>query len=815
MTVSSTNPWDKSELEKTKIPSTIPILPVKGTVLFPYISIPILINEGKSSKLIDEIVIREKIFGIVAQSNSSTDDPEMKDMYQYGVAAKLFRMLRLPDNTIRIIVHGIRRIQVNEYLKEVPYFLANVTPLDDEVEKGMEIEALTRNVSAQFQKVISMQPYLPDELQIVVMNLNSPSLLADLAAANLNLNVAEKQDILETLPVKQRLEKIFIHLNKELEVLELGSKIQKQVQQEMDKSQRNFLLREQMKAIQKELGEDEDERKIEFRDIDKKIVEAKMPAEVETEARKELDRLAKMPLGAAEYTVSRTYLDWLCSLPWSKQTIDNLDIVLASKVLNEDHYDLEKVKERILEYLAVRKKKNDMKGTILCFVGPPGVGKTSLGKSIARAMDRKFVRISLGGVKDEAEIRGHRRTYVGALPGKIIQGMQKSGFKNPVFMIDEIDKIGADFRGDPASALLEVLDPEQNTSFVDHYLSLPFDLSQVMFITTANMLDPIPSALLDRMEVLRLPGYILEEKIQIAKQHLLARQMKEHGITTDDIEIQDNTLQVIVERYTKEAGLRNFEREIATICRKVTKEIVSGKQGKQIITEDKVHEFLGPPKFYSEIAERTSTAGVATGMAWTPYGGDILFIESTSMKGNKNLALTGQLGDVMKESAQAALSLIRGRAKEYHIPEDFFANMDIHIHVPAGAIPKDGPSAGVTMAVSLISLLTNYPTRADIAMTGEITLRGKVLPVGGIREKVLAAIRAGIKKVILPEKNKRDLEEIPEKIRNQVEYFFVEDIDEVFNIALEEPKEVKEEPKELNINEEHKEAKEHSKHKHK
>ncbi|MBI4651689.1 endopeptidase La [Candidatus Desantisbacteria bacterium] len=785
MSVTSTNPWDKSELEKTKIPGSIPVLTIKGTVLFPFISIPILITEGKSTKLIDEIIVKEKIFGIVAQINSNIEEPEPKDLYQYGVAAKIFRMLRLPDNTIRIIVHGIRRIKINEYIQEDPYLIANVEPLDDSIEKGMEFDALTRSVSSQFQKVISMQPYLPDELQIVVMNINSPSLLSDLVAANLNLSVSEKQDILETLPVKLRLEKVMVLLNKEIEVLELGSKIQKQVQQEMDKNQKNFLLREQMKAIQKELGDEDDERKIEAKEIANKIVESKMPVEIEKEAHKELERLMKMPIGAAEYTVSRTYLDWLCSLPWAKQTEDNLDITQASKILDEDHYDLEKIKERILEYLAVRKKKNDMKGPILCFAGPPGVGKTSLGRSIARALGRKFVRISLGGVKDEAEIRGHRRTYVGALPGKIIQGIQKANSINPVFMIDEIDKIGADFRGDPASALLEVLDPEQNSAFTDHYLALPFNLSQVMFITTANILDTIPPALQDRMEVLRLPGYILEEKIQIAKKHIIDRQLKEHGITNSDIEIPTDTLQEIIEHYTKEAGLRNLEREIATLCRKVTKVLITGKQKKYVISKEKVHEYLGNPKFFSEIAERTNEPGVATGMAWTPYGGDILFIESTSMYGNKSLTLTGQLGDVMKESAQTALSLIRGRAKKYNIKENFFGNMDIHIHVPAGAIPKDGPSAGITLAVSLLSLLTNRPIRSDIAMTGEITLRGKVLPVGGIKEKVLAAIRAGIKKVILPEKNKNDIEEIPVKIRNQIEYFFVENIDDVFKIALE------------------------------
>jgi ATP-dependent Lon protease len=617
----------------------------------------------------------------------------------------------------------------------------------------------------------------------MAMNVEDPGVLADLIASTLNLALEDKQAILETLEVKARLEKVNLLLNKELSILELGSKIQSQVREGIDKSQREYLLREQLKAIQKELG-DKDERTVEVEELRQRIAKAKLPPEAMKEAERELDRLAKMPPSAAEYTVARTYLDWLIEIPWAAATEDNLDIKQAQKVLDEDHYDLEKVKKRILEYLSVRKLKADMKGPILCFVGPPGTGKTSVGKSIAKALGRKFIRMSLGGVRDEAEIRGHRRTYVGALPGRIIQGIRKAGSNNPVFMLDEIDKLGMDFRGDPSSALLEVLDPEQNYTFSDHYLEVPFDLSKVMFITTANILDPIPPPLRDRMEVLDLPGYTEEEKLRIAKGFLVPKQIQAHGLTEQNIQFQDEALRRLALEYTREAGVRNLEREIANICRGVARKVAEGAGGLTVVDAESVPSYLGPIKFFSEVAERTSEPGVATGLAWTPTGGDILFIEATRMKGRKGFNLTGQLGEVMKESAQAALSYVRARAKALQIPENFFEGSDIHIHVPAGAIPKDGPSAGVTMFTAITSLLTGRPVRSDVAMTGEITLRGLVLPVGGIKEKVLAARRSGITTVILPKKNEKDLEEVPDQVKKDMKFHFVQKMDEVIQIAL-------------------------------
>jgi ATP-dependent Lon protease len=617
----------------------------------------------------------------------------------------------------------------------------------------------------------------------MVSNIKSASILADLIASNLNVSTSEKQGILETYDVRERLTKVHLYLNKEVQVLELGNKIQSQVKEDIDKTQREYYLREQLKAIKKELGE-LDDHSAEIKELKERIRKAKMPPEALTAAEKELDRLAKIPPASAEYTVARTYLDWLVELPWSETTGDNLDIHNAQKTLDEDHYDLEKVKKRILEYLAVRKLKADMKGPILCFVGPPGVGKTSLGKSIARTMGRKFIRVSLGGVRDEAEIRGHRRTYVGALPGRVIQGIKKAGSNNPVFMLDEVDKIGMDFRGDPSSALLEVLDPEQNYSFSDHYIDVPFDLSKVMFITTANVLDTIPPALRDRMEVLELPGYSEDQKMMIAQEFLIPKQIEEHGLTPDFIELKGEALQVIISSYTREAGVRNLEREIAAICRGVAKDVAGGTTDKVTVTPENLHKLLGPVKFFPEVAERTSEPGVATGLAWTPTGGDIIFVEATRMRGEKGLTLTGQLGDVMKESAQAALAYVRSKAKDLSIEEDFFAKNDIHIHVPAGAIPKDGPSAGITMFIALTSLLTNKAVRSDIAMTGEITLRGLVLPVGGIKEKVLAGMRAGIRTIILPKKNEKDLEEIPEHIRKEMNFRFIQRMDEAIDLAL-------------------------------
>jgi ATP-dependent Lon protease len=636
---------------------------------------------------------------------------------------------------------------------------------------------------SQFSKFVSLVPYLPDELQVMAMQVREPARLTDMVASYLKIAVEESQDLLSTNDVRARLEKLIVILGREIELLELGHKIQSQVQTELNKNQREYYLRQQLKAIQKELGEG-DARSSEIEDLEKKIEAAKMPEDARKAADKELDRLKMIPPESAEHTVVRTYLDWLVSLPWAVSTDDNLDIKHARSVLDEDHFDLEKVKERILEFLAVRKLKSDTKGPILCFVGPPGTGKTSLGRSIARALGRKFVRLSLGGIRDEAEIRGHRRTYIGSLPGRMIQGLRNAGSNNPLFILDEVDKLGTDFRGDPASALLEVLDPEQNNAFVDHYLDVPFDLSKVLFLTTANVLDPIPPALRDRMEVLELPGYTEEEKLQIAERHLVPKQIGENGLGNLKIEFTKETMSEIIRSYTREAGLRNLEREIGRVCRKIARALTEGETAPERVTPDMLHRFLGPRKFFSEAAERTQEPGVATGLAWTPNGGDILFIESTRMSGQKGVTITGSLGDVMKESAQAALSYVRSRVTQLGIAPDFFEKSDLHIHVPAGAIPKDGPSAGVTIAASLASLLSARPVRSDVAMTGEITLRGKVLPVGGVKEKVLAARRAGIKTVILPRRNESDLEDIPEEARKEMDFVFVDTVDEVLRHAL-------------------------------
>jgi len=774
---------EEKKSEKIVVPNELPILPLRGTVLYPDLILPIMVGRKKSVKLIDDAMDSDRIIGVLTQKRSETEDPKESELYSVGVAALILRMIREIDGSQRVIVQGVSRIKVKEFMQKDPYFRARADEIEEVAAQGVEVDALMMNLKNLFSRAVELAPYLTSELGSMVSNIKTPSILADLIASNLNLSTSEKQAILETFDVRERLTKVHLYLNKEVQVLELGNKIQSQVKEDMDRTQREYYLREQMKAIKKELGE-LDEHSAEIKELRERIKKAKMPAEALTAAEKELDRLAKIPPASAEYTVARTYLDWLVELPWSETTADNLDIDNAQKILNEDHYDLEKVKKRILEYLAVRKLKADMKGPILCFVGPPGVGKTSLGKSIARTMGRKFIRISLGGVRDEAEIRGHRRTYVGALPGRIIQGIKKAGSNNPVFMLDEVDKIGMDFRGDPSSALLEVLDPEQNYSFSDHYIDVPVDLSKVMFITTANVLDPIPPALRDRMETLELPGYSEDQKIMIAKEFLIPKQINEHGLTSELIEFGDEALQVIISSYTREAGVRNLEREIAAICRGVAKEVARGFNEKVAISPDNLHKFLGPVKFFLEVAERTSDPGVATGLAWTPTGGDIIFVEATKMRGEKGLTLTGQLGDVMKESAQAALTYVRSKTKELGIEEDFFQKNDIHIHVPAGAIPKDGPSAGVTMFVALTSLLTNKPVRNDVALTGEITLRGLVLPVGGIKEKVLAGMRAGIRTIILPKKNEKDLEEIPEHIRNQMSFKFIQRMDEAIELAL-------------------------------
>ena len=774
---------DKTLKDKIFIPAELPILPLRGTVAYPDLVMPLIVGRDRSIKLVDEANAGDKMIGIITQKNPDIEDPGIDDLYMIGTVATIMKMVKMVDGSQRIVVQGICRFKLVEFTSTEPHLRAKILPIFEEYQKDIEIDAMYLNLKNLYKKAVEMAPYLSSELSQIASQMENPGNLVDLIGSTINIGVAEKQEILEKIDLKERLKKVTILLNREVETLELSSRIQSHVKEGIDKTQREYYLREQLKAIQKELGETDDKMS-EMEEIRKKILEARMPPDVQKIAEKELDRLSKMSNMSAEYTVSRTYLDWLTEIPWLQATEDNLNIQDASKILDEDHYDLTKVKKRILEYLAVRKLKADMKGPILCFAGPPGVGKTSLGKSIARALGRKFMRISLGGIRDEAEIRGHRRTYVGALPGRIIQGVKKAGSNNPVFMLDEVDKIGMDFRGDPSSALLEVLDPEQNFSFSDHYLEVPFDLSKVMFIATANMLDPIPPALKDRMEVLELPGYTEEEKLMIAKQFLIPKERNEHGLTEDLIEFQDDALKVVIKSYTKESGVRNLEREIATICRAVARDVAEGTTEKKIITSDSIHGYLGPIKFFSEVAERVKYSGVATGLAWTPTGGDILFIESTKMRGKGNLTLTGQLGDVMKESAQAALSYIRGKAADFNITEDFFEKNDLHVHVPQGAIPKDGPSAGVTMLVSLVSLLTDRHVRNDVAMTGEITLRGLVLPVGGIKEKVLAAKRAGIKSVILPKLNEKDLEEVPESIKENMEFKFIERMDEAVSICL-------------------------------
>ncbi|MCH8018610.1 endopeptidase La [candidate division KSB1 bacterium] len=774
---------DKDDRVNFEIPQVLPILPLRNTVVFPQQIIPISVGREKSIKLIEEALSENKLITLVAQRDGKVEDPRPEDLFRWGTVTSVMKVFKMPDGTQSVMVQGLSRAQVLDYTQVDPFFKALVQPQPEKKVAGVSIEALIGNIRSLFEKIVGRASYLTPEHVILIANTEDPGRLADVIIWNLTISTAEKQSVLELIDIKDRLEKLNYILTKELQILELGSKIQTEVQGEINKTQREYYLREQLKAIQKELGE-EDERTVEINELRKKIKDAKMPKETTEVAEKELDRLSKMPPAAAEYTVSRTYLDWLIELPWEKGTKDNLDVKKAQKVLDEDHYDLEKVKKRILEYLAVRKLKKDMKGPILCFVGPPGVGKTSLGKSIARALGRKFMRISLGGVHDEAEIRGHRRTYIGALPGRIIQGLKKVGSKNPVFMLDEIDKIGMDFRGDPSSALLEVLDPEQNNSFSDHYLEVPFDLSQVMFITTANLADPILPALKDRMEMLELPGYTEEEKLKIAHKYLIPKQLKAHGLTKSHIEFREEATAEIIKSYTREAGVRNLEREIAAICRGVAKEVVEGNTESKAIKKDSVSSYLGSIKFFSEVAERTSRAGVATGLAWTPFGGDILFVEATKMKGKGDLILTGSLGDIMKESARAALSYIRSKASELKIADDIFSKYDIHIHVPAGAIPKDGPSAGVTLLTCLVSLLTNKLVSNDLAMTGEITLRGSVLPVGGIKEKILAAHRAGIKRVLLPEKNRKDFDDIPEAVRKQIELCFVSEIDQVLKLGI-------------------------------
>lgn len=765
-----------------EIPSELPILPMSNILVFPYVVAPVIISDEKRMAVINEALSERKIVGLFLQKKKPEDD-EALELHDIGAAVFLLKMFRIPDGSMGLMVQGLSRIRLQNLIQTEPYVKGLVQAIPEDNSQSVTIEALRREVVEIYQEIIGLSPFLPEELGQAISALDHPGRLADLTISNLKIDVSDRQKILSALNVEKRLTLLLQFLNRELELLKLGNKIQSEVKNKIEDSQREYFLREQMKAIQKELGE-KDERTAEIDELKQKIETAGLPAEAKEAAEKELDRLSKMPPQAAEYTVSRTYLDWLVSLPWRKSTRDQLDVIKAKEILDEDHYDLKDVKDRILEFLAVRKLKQDSKGPILCFVGPPGVGKTSLGKSIARAMGRKFVRYSLGGMRDEAEIRGHRRTYIGSLPGRIIQGMKRAGSNNPVFMLDEIDKVGTDFRGDPASALLEVLDPEQNTAFSDHYLEVAFDLSKVMFITTANVLDTIPRPLLDRMEVLRLPGYIEEEKLEIAKTYLIPRQREENGLKKTQIRFTDKAIRKIISDYTREAGLRNLEREIGSCCRKVARRIAEAKITRMTVKDSSVHDLLGPRRFFPETAQRRGEVGIATGLAWTPVGGVILFVEATTMPGGKGLVLTGQLGDVMKESAQAALSFIRARTHQFHIDEDYFQKHDIHIHIPEGATPKDGPSAGVTLATALVSLLTGRPVKHDVAMTGEITLRGKVLPVGGVKEKVLAAKRSGIDHVILPKLNEKDLEEIPEQIRSSMRFTFAEWLDDVLAATL-------------------------------
>ena len=774
------------------IPEQVPILPLRDTVLFPQSVLPLGAGRESSVCLLEDVMRGSRMIGVFTQRDPTTEDPQQADLHRVGTLASVHKVLKQPDGTVRLVVQGLHRLRIVEMVQVRPYLAARVVEVPEisSVPGDLEIEALARNAVNLFRQVVELSPMLPDDLATAVQNVTQPDRLADLIAATLPpLSTQVKQELLETPDVRARLSRLVSVLTKEAEVLALGSKIQSQVESEVGRSQREYYLREQLKAIQKELGQT-DERTQELDDLRAKIEAAGMTEEAHKEALRELDRLTKMPPAAAEYTVARTYLDWLVALPWGKETTDNLDINEARRVLDEDHSGLEKVKDRILEYLAVKSMRPAGKDPILCFVGPPGVGKTSLGRSIARALGRKFHRISLGGMRDEAEIRGHRRTYIGALPGQIIQGLRRADSKNAVLMLDEVDKLGMDFRGDPASALLEVLDPEQNVAFRDHYIDVAFDLSRILFITTANVLDTVPAPLRDRMEIIELPGYTEEEKVRIAQTHLVPKQVADHGmILGEHIRWTDAALRLLVRGYTREAGLRSLERVIAAVTRKIAKRRVEGHTGAVEVTEALVGELLGSPKYLQdELEERTRIPGVAIGLAWTPTGGDILFIEATRMKGSKTLTLTGQLGDVMKESAQAALSWARSHVSQLGVRSDYWETSDLHVHVPAGAIPKDGPSAGVTLVTALVSLMTQRPVRADLAMTGEVTLTGRVLPVGGIKEKVLAARRAGVKVVIIPKRNEKNLiEDVPAQVREGMTFHLVDSVDQVLNLALEDP----------------------------
>jgi ATP-dependent Lon protease len=771
--------------EELTFPATLPVLPLKDTVVFPESVTPLAIGQERSIKLVEDVVSGDRALALVTVKHPEAEQPGWDDLYEIGTAAVVHKMIKVPDGTLRILVQGVQRIKLDRPVQDDPYLVGEFVELPDELTEKPEVEALTRNVQSLFGRVIGLVPYLPEELQIAAANVDDPSALCNLVASTLRLKTDEKQRLLELTDVEARLREVSAILNRELEVFELGSKIQSQVQEEMEKGQREFFLRQQLKAIQDELGESDPEA-AEIAELRSTFEAMELPEDVRKVVDRELARLEKLPTAAAEYGVIRTYLDWIASLPWHKTTVDNLDLDNAKQVLDEDHFDLEKVKERILEHLAVSKLKNDTSGPILCFVGPPGVGKTSLGQSISRALGRKFARLSVGGVRDEAEIRGHRRTYIGAMPGTIIRHLRDAESMNPVILIDEIDKMGADFRGDPASAMLEVLDPEQNKNFRDHYLDLPFDLSKTLFICTANTLDTIPAALLDRMDVIQLSGYTEVEKFGIAKRYLVPKQVEAHGLGDDQITITDKALRLIIREYTREAGVRNLERRLADVLRKAARQVAEGKlRGKKLrIDEKRVRAWLGPRRYEGEVRKRTSEPGVATGLAFTTVGGDILFFEATAYPGKGRLTITGQLGDVMQESAQAALSWVRAHAETLGLEPDWFREHDIHLHVPAGAVPKDGPSAGITMATAIASLVRNQPVSEDVGMTGEITLTGQVLPIGGIREKTLAAQRAGLKRIIMPRDNEPDLEELPKETKEQMEFILVDTIDQVFDAAF-------------------------------
>ena len=768
------------------LPEALPVLPLRETVTYPESLTPLAVGQERSIKLVDDVLGSNRMLAMVASRDPAEEEPGPQLLYDVGVVGVVARMLKVPDGTIRILVQGSQRVKLGPYLAEEPYLVAKVEELPDVVEESPELEALTRNVQTTFSEIIEQIPYLPEELQMAVANIDEPSALAHLIAGALRIGTEEKQELLEELNVGRRLRRLSQILARELEVIQLGTQIQSQVQSEIDKGQREYFLREQLKAIQSELGEG-DEQQAEINELRERLEAAGLPEHAQKAADRELSRLEKLPAAAAEYGVIRSYLEWLVELPWSERTEDNLDIGHARKVLDADHYDLEQVKDRILEYLAVRKLKPDSPGPILCFVGPPGVGKTSLGRSIAKALGREFERISVGGVRDEAEIRGHRRTYIGAMPGTIVRALRDAGSSNPVFMIDEVDKMGADFRGDPASAMLEVLDPAQNDSFRDHYLDLSFDLSEVLFIATANVLDTVPGPLRDRMEVIDLAGYTIDEKKHIARKYLVPRQIFANGLKPSQIAFTDAALVAIIEEYTREAGVRGLEREIGTVCRKLAREVAEGRLRKKVsVSGKRARELLGRRRFFAEQRRRTRVPGVSTGLAWTPAGGEVLFIEATAMPGGGKLTITGQLGEVMRESAQAALSFVRGHSGSIDggLPENWFAEHDIHIHVPAGAVPKDGPSAGVAMTVALASLISGRPVSNQVAMTGEVTLTGQVLPVGGLKEKSLAAQRAGIKRVIVPSRNQGDVDEIPEHERGGLDFVFVDEVSAAIDEAL-------------------------------